>query len=380
MKNLLIGTAVFTFVCLLRILSSNGRYAPTRFASPEATDASTELDASHMTDDELSSYLQPTEEEKQASGPEKLAYISIITGCDADPADPAGDNDVYLKGAMMLAYQILHAPATRTEKAIPFFVMVTSDVTQQRQDKLTAMGARVIPIEFFIPEDHWLMTSGTIEHRFRRMFAKLRAWEALQEYSRALLLDTDMILKHRLDKVFDDPMTSLQSTNNSAKPPVDEQNPPSSYIFAAYPETAGSHETPPTVENGGYPDPIHINAGFMVFSPNLELFEYYQSLVKEPGKFDPKYPEQNLLNYAHRRDGPMPWRHFEGHFNTRFPTSEDFEQDVTASYHDKWWAPEGYGAYTLRPYYEKIKSETEGFYEAAIESKNQQQQQQQSPA
>jgi hypothetical protein len=45
-----------------------------------------------------------------------------------------------------------------------------------------------------------------------------------------------------------------------------------------------------------------------MFAPSKEMFNYYTSFLNIKDSFDPRYPEQNLLNYAHRWGGPMPWK------------------------------------------------------------------------
>ena len=359
MKNGIIGFAVFSLVCILRIYSPSNVYQPL-----EDTPAAEYSDESSFgTPPTYDGYPEPEKEMR--------AYVSLITGCDADPADPEGENDVYLKGAMMLAYQLLHAPTTQTIESIPFIMMVTKDVTQQRRDRLATMGAIIHEVDFILPEDHWMLTSGAIEHRFRKMFVKLRAWELLHDYSRALFMDTDMILRHRLDDVFNDPNATLQASFPDLKA-SGEENPPPSYILSGVPETSGTHLSPPSLENGGFSNPEGLNGGFFLFAPNKDTFTYYVSLLNEPGRFDPKYAEQSMLNYVHRRGGPMPWQKLEDHVNVRFPNRHDYKDDVVHSFHDKWWAPEGFGAGTLQPYYEQVRSETEGFYQAALEERKRQ--------
>lgn len=100
--------------------------------------------------------------------------------------------------------------------------------------------------------------------------------------------------------------------------------------------------------------------GFFVFEPNLELLGYYISLTDTPGRFEPELPEQNLLNYAHRPDGNMPWIHLDTKWNMHYPNVQDLAGGV-ASLHEKWWDP----VYPdLRPYLETWRWRMEGFFEA----------------
>ncbi|KAL9623998.1 MAG: hypothetical protein Q9160_001751 [Pyrenula sp. 1 TL-2023] len=294
---------------------------------------------------------------------ESLAYVTLLGEGKTKEEwaqDPEGKTDPYTTGAMMLAYQLLHAPETRTQRSIPFIVLASEEIPQQRRDRLAAMGATVIPIEVLGPTE-WMTKQGKIEGRFKFMFTKLRAWDVLKKFSRVVFMDGDTVLMKPLDAVFDDPASQFQSTSLENLPP-DEALPPSNYVLGSMPETSGSHPTPPTLENGGFTDPEYFNAGFFVFSPNPMLFQYYASIMDATNRFDPKYAEQNLLNYAHRRNGTAPWQQFQGHWNVRFPMVDDYQEGLIASFHDKWWAPEGYGGHVIRPYYEKIKDETEAFY------------------
>jgi alpha-N-acetylglucosamine transferase len=77
------------------------------------------------------------------------------------------------------------------------------------------------------------------------------------------------------------------------------------------------------------------NAGFFVMSPSLELISYYLSLFNST-RFDTTYPEQNLLNYAHREDRNMPWGRLNYNWNINLPQTRDAQMGV-ASVHAKLW-------------------------------------------
>lgn len=294
---------------------------------------------------------------------EKVAYVTLLGEGKTKEEwaqDPEGRTDVYTTGAMMLAYQLLHAPETRTQRSIPFIVLACEEIPQQRRDRLSAMGATVIPIEVLGPTE-WMTAPGKIEDRFKYMFTKLRAWDVLNKFSRVLFMDADTVLVKTLDGVFDDPASQFQPTSLDHVP-ADEKPPPSSYVLASMPETSGQHESPPSIESGGFTNVEYFNAGFFVFSPSTKIFQHYLSIMAAVDRFDPKYPEQNLLNYAHRRNGSASWQQFQGDWNVRFPIAEDYIKEEIASFHDKWWAPEGYGGPIVKPYYDRVKAETEEFY------------------
>ncbi|KAI7614749.1 hypothetical protein KC319_g19805, partial [Hortaea werneckii] len=98
-----------------------------------------------------------------------------------------------------------------------------------------------------------------------------------------------------------------------------------------------------------------------VFTPSKVLFEYYLSLLKLPGRFDPGFPEQNLLNYAHRRDGNMPWKPLWYGWNVNWPTEKDWRGGAR-SFHAKYWDGDPSHDPLLKAIWKEQKAEMEGFY------------------
>ncbi|GIJ84939.1 hypothetical protein Asppvi_003794 [Aspergillus pseudoviridinutans] len=80
----------------------------------------------------------------------------------------------------------------------------------------------------------------------------------------------------------------------------------------------------------------YFNSGFFVYSPSTQLFGHYMSLLNESETWYHGFPDQDLLNYAHRSDGPMPWQklHFSWHLN--WPNDNDLNGGM-AALHAKWW-------------------------------------------
>jgi hypothetical protein len=93
--------------------------------------------------------------------------------------------------------------------------------------------------------------------------------------------------------------------------------------------------------------------------PSLDMLNYYISLTNTPNRFDPLLPEQNLLNYAHRPEGNMPWRHLDTKWNMHYPTAEDVKGGVF-SLHEKWWKPVHV---ELQPFLESWRWRMEGYWE-----------------
>lgn len=286
-----------------------------------------------------------------------LAYMTLLTGTMANQSDPNLNSDNYYVATRVLGYQLLHAPATRSDNSIPFIVLVTEDVAQGKRDRLAQDGATVVAVEYVAAPD-WIV--GEMP-QWKDLMTKLRAWQ-LTQYSRVLFLDGDMILNAPLDGIFNDnatqPMKSLDPKGTSANSPAPV---PSTYLLATVAEANPFHAYPPQAANSDYKDPDYFNAGFFVFAPSPALFDYYSALMNSENSFDPKYVEQNLLNHAHRQDGPLPWQRIDTAWNIRFPSLGDREAGV-ASMHDKFW--HAHMDEKLQPYYDSVRWQMEGFYQA----------------
>lgn len=290
---------------------------------------------------------RPTHKDSQS---EQLAYITFFTGTEANKSDPDISKDVYFTATRILGYQLMHQPETRTQRNIPFVVLVPPDVVPAKRDRFQKDGATVIEVPY-MPLPEWVIPE---QPRWKDVMSKMRAWQQTQ-YSRCLLLDGDMILNSPLDGVFDDPATQFIPTKAPSTPDDEEDNLPSRYLFASTPEATAHH-----VHNGEFSNINYFNAGFFVFGPSIPVFDYYTTKLHEQGTWDPKYPEQNLLNYIHSHDGRMPWQHVELKWNIKFPHVQDKAEGV-ASMHDKYWHADVDAG--LQDYYHSIRWRMEGFYE-----------------
>merc|ERR1712194_741084 len=98
---------------------------------------------------------------------------------------------------------------------------------------------------------------------------------------------------------------------------------PETYLLGSLSEVWDStHEFPPT-DGTGLKKYGYMNAGFFMLAPSLAAFEHYRSFLEIPNSFDPKYPEQNLLNMVHKWYGPMPWTELSYTWNIRCPSDID---------------------------------------------------------
>jgi alpha-N-acetylglucosamine transferase len=265
-------------------------------------------------------------------------------------------NEQYFIATRMLVYQLLYAPETRSrDENIPIIVVVTKNVTEDRVARLRKDGAIVVPVDL-ISKD-WVKP---LVKKWSDVLTKLRIWE-LTQFERVCFMDSDTVLTRPLDGIFQDPaVITLNSTINEKKILKDEAEIPNTYSFAGVPEIKRKHHFPPNDTAGDFYNSNYLNAGFFVLQPSLKMFDYYLSLLNTPNKFRPDFPEQNLLNYAHRRDGNMPWLQLNATWNIHYPTKEDLEQGAQ-SLHEKWWSPE---QKPLKPYLESWRWRMEGYFEA----------------
>jgi alpha-N-acetylglucosamine transferase len=257
---------------------------------------------------------------------ERLAYATYLSS--TIKRTGPDDNDRFFVTARMLCWQILHAPETRTNRSIPFLVLVDPGVSQSKRDRLERDGAKVIPVGFVRPKINWIKP---VKDRYADVTTKLRLWE-LEGYSRVLFIDSDTMLSRPLDGVFDEESTQGRYVTSGIQIPSDEAPLPSAYVMAGVLEVPSKHNYPPDPED--YTSQSYFNAGFFVCSPSRSLFEYYLSVLSIPDRFNSELPEQNLLNYAHRDDGPMPFQRISSTWNIRNPNDKDIDGGV-ASVHEK---------------------------------------------
>ena len=327
----------------------------------------------------------------------RVAFATFLAG---DPDQDSTTNnstddestdaqDGYFLGARVLAYALLHSPVTGTNASIPFLVLVTPDVSARKRARLTLDGATVIPVPKI--DSEWVHPAAP---RWRDVMAKLRLWE-LDAFTKICFVDADTLVTRRLDGVFWDEATLARpSLHNVEQIREDEDRLPRTYMLASHADYFGYDHAWPPDPTGGY-----LNCGFFVFQPDRRMFAYYMSLLKAPGtfpfysfslssedtfrllstlrlfsatqtkltvevssgKFDPSFPEQNLLNYAHRRDGNMPWQPLWYGWNVNWPTERDLRGGA-ASFHAKYWDDDPTHDPVLKAIWREQRAEMEGFW------------------
>jgi alpha-N-acetylglucosamine transferase len=292
-------------------------------------------------------------------GSEKLAYVTFLSGTLDHDEDLENDN--YFIAIRILIWQLLHQPETRTN-GIDVVVMVTPSVSQSRRDRLQRDGAILYPVEFLRSKSRWAKAE---DPRWEDVMTKLRVWEMTQ-YSRILVMDGDSMLVRPLDGVFDDPAAQIQKTNVDVpyKPLKGEAPMPAHYLLASLSEVWDStHDFPPT-HGTGLKQKGFLNAGFFLLAPSIAAFNHYSSFLEIPKSFDPKYPEQNLMNQIHNWDGPMPWKELSYTWNIRCPSDNDIDKGLV-SLHEKWWTqPYLYENARTKAWLLSRRWEMKGFFDA----------------
>ncbi|KAL4905026.1 hypothetical protein BDW74DRAFT_168151 [Aspergillus multicolor] len=253
-----------------------------------------------------------------------VAFFLIIaqTGSNAQ----ADKDDVYFMGARVLTYQLLHAPATRAETPVPFIVLVTPDVQEDKRQMLRGDGALVVEVDkikhdISIPQPRWKDT-----------LTKLQIFNpTIVPYAKAIYLDADVILRRPIDSLFyTSPPSQTRAVNGTSQPCSNGSNLPESFLMGASVDT-GLPNHPMITEQWSY-----FNAGFLLYIPNARLLQYYKCLLTKPELWSYGFLDQDLLNYAHHREGRMPWQQLHSSWHRNHPLDDHFNNNI-ASLHVKWW-------------------------------------------
>ena len=306
--------------------AGNGAYSPNRVASPKVAYATF-----------LAANTNPDRKET-----------------DAESEAIADEDDGYYLSTRVLAYQLLHSRSAGTNTSTPFIVVCTEDVSRRKRARLAKDGAIIKIVDRI--EAEWVHPNNA---RWADMLAKLRLF-AMTEWNKILFIDADHLVTAPLDGVFYDEATLTQSTLANPHALRDDEAPlPGTYMLAAHGDVFGyEHPFPPKVGDGVAD---YFNAGFFVFTPSRALFQHYLSLLRLPGRFDPGFPEQNLLNYAHRRDGNLPWKPLWYGWNVNWPTERDWRGGAR-SFHAKYWDGDPSHDPFLKSLWSEQRAEMEGFY------------------
>ncbi|CRG91421.1 hypothetical protein PISL3812_08469 [Talaromyces islandicus] len=264
-----------------------------------------------------------------ASSTSKHAFATFLSGYNGT------DSEKYFTAVKLLTYQLIHDPLTRARDGTPFLILVTRDVEQEKQDILRHGGATVVLVDDVQRE--WIHPKTS---RWDKVLAKLNLW-TLTEYEKVVFVDADTVILHPMDEIFSIPATEIRDTlpasPNTSHPVINMSvTPPQKYMIAGIHDHWMEENKRPPENETFYELDHYMNAGFFVVSPSKEMFEYYLSLLDQPDAFNMDYPEQNLLNFAHRTDGQMPWQDLGTYWNAITQLNPSYDSDVR-SLHHKWW-------------------------------------------
>ena len=277
------------------------------------------------------------------------AYVTLLApNPKHDNNTVPDDEDEYFVGTRVLAYQLLHAPKTGTNTSIPFVVLATKDIPESKLERLRKDGATVKVVERI--SESW-MRPGLL--RWRDMMSKLRMLELIQ-FEKVLFMDADMYIVERMDGIFNDATTEPLVPKSELA--VEDEGPlPESYIFSAQQYVEGRiHPYPP-------PAGDYFSGGFFLCQPSIAMFNHYFTIAKIEDRFDSNAMEQGLLNYAHRRNGPMPWTEIYYKWTTSWPSMNEYDAGAH-SLHEKWWDEKIDLDLDLRKLWYIARGEMEGYY------------------
>ncbi|PSK55360.1 hypothetical protein B9Z65_2749 [Elsinoe australis] len=302
-------------------------------------------------------FHRPPSPSRPPSGTPRLAFATFLgpntnpsaASTDAQSAALHDTDDGYFLGVRVLTYQLLHSPITASNLSIPFVVLTTPEVSPRKRDRLRADGATVVTVPRF--ENGWMRVGDA---RYGDVMTKLRLWELVQ-FDKVCFLDSDTLVTRRLDEAFWDEGTVLK-TVKQGKGEEGEPEPPRHYMFAANVDTWGyEHAWPPN------PKGEYFNVGFFCFRPDREVFEYYVKMAALEGKYSAQFPEQNMLNYVHRKEGRMPWARLWEGWNVNWPTERDYRNGV-GSFHAKYWDSDPSHDKVLKAIWREQRAEMEGYW------------------
>ena len=257
----------------------------------------------------------------------KYAFVLFLADYSGDTL-VTDEQDVYYIGTRVLVHQLLHNPETRTNTSIPVVILATPDVRQHRIDRLIKDGADVRVVEKIDPPEWSPNKAG--QARWADAYAKLRTFQ-LVEFEKVLFMDSDMLVVKRMDGIFDDPSTAILTPKTDVAKEDEGALPPKYMVAAQAAFERREHSYPPGPSDSG-----DLSSGFYVCHPSLEIFDYYMRIMKIPNRLRIDSLDQDLMHYAHRRNGPMPWTDVEYTWTSTWPSMKEYKMGAH-SLHEKFW-------------------------------------------
>ncbi|QIW96733.1 hypothetical protein AMS68_002251 [Peltaster fructicola] len=241
-------------------------------------------------------------------GPGHETFATFYASRDASMSDP------YFLAAQQMIYRVLWDPKSKSKK-YPITIFVAPFVPAEQRAYFAAAGAlvRELPLRPFVPNQ------AGAAGRLRDMFSKLEMWRQT-EFSKITYLDSDAFPLVNVDTLFD--LAKEQTCREQYLPAEDKANVSSicKYTMA------------------GYMDYNGVNAGVLVFNPNVPMYERLVRESQDQSKFDNGFMEQALLQlaYSTEHDAPFPPTSLDHAYNGGVDTKD--RGDPLYIVHHKLWA------------------------------------------
>jgi len=241
--------------------------------------------------------------------------------------------------------------------------LVTRDVRPSKRQRLVDDGAIIVEVDHV---DHNVNVSKMWEPRWVETFTKMQMFDPKHvPYNKVLYVDADIVFTRPIDGIFKDkttfPTRPLNRSGQLQAQP-DEGELPQNFVMAATPESEEKDHDYPYINSRK----SYFNSGFFVYSPSREIFKHYMNILGKPDLYFNGFPDQDLLNYAHRWGGPMPWQRLHFSWNLNWSNDNDFEGGM-AALHVKWW-DQDQGFLKCKDYAVAKRWEMEGYWRGHAKS------------
>ena len=249
------------------------------------------------------SFVEAPAEHSQRQGRERCAYVCALWGKDPQ----------HILGAMVLGHSL-----RRTRTPHDLVVLHTSDVPLGALTLLRRVGWHPVPVDH-VQASEKLFANPT--NRFAGVFTKLRVF-GLVEYSKVLLLDSDLLVQESIDDVFE--LSAPAAMHRGVRCGYKHGEPIDGRFFFGGSRPGYDYHSPYWSSPESWGETVHgpwswgqatgINAGVMLFRPDLETLKLCLSEVTDgthPEHIPGGGPEQDYLSRFFAGE----WRHISVAYN-----------------------------------------------------------------
>lgn len=178
----------------------------------------------------------------------KVAFATFLSAFNASDFNPEG-GDGYFDSARLINYQLLHHPFTRSSSPVPFIVLVSPNVTDEKRKQLRHEGATVVEGKDLTPA--WLkeVLVGN-SARWIDVMTKLNI-ASMTQFEKICFIDADTMIRKPIDGIFNDPATEIIPTGRKRNEIDEKEAPlPDRYMFAAMLDRhTTKHPIPPSEQD-----------------------------------------------------------------------------------------------------------------------------------